>query len=34
METVIEDMGIPAGKPKTIAVDLSGKWLSSSRKCA
>ncbi len=30
-QTVIEDMGIPAGKPKTIAVDLSGKWLSASR---
>jgi len=30
-QTVIEDMGIPAGKPKTIAVDLSGKWLSTSR---
>jgi tetratricopeptide (TPR) repeat protein len=30
-QTVIEDMGIPAGKPKTIAVDLSGKWLSGSR---
>lgn len=30
-QTVIEDMGMPAGKPKTIAVDLSGKWLSSSR---
>ena len=30
-KTVIEDMGMPAGKPKTIAVDLSGKWLSSSR---
>ena len=30
--TVIEDMGIPAGKPKSIVVDLSGKFLSSSRR--
>jgi tetratricopeptide (TPR) repeat protein len=29
--TVIEDMGIPAGKPKAIVVDLSGKFLSASR---
>jgi hypothetical protein len=28
---VIQDMGMPDGKPKTIAVDLSGKFLSDSR---
>ena len=29
--TVIEDMGMPAGKPKTIVVDLTNKFLSDSR---
>jgi Flp pilus assembly protein TadD len=30
-QTVIEDMGMPAGKPKAIVVDLAGKFLSDSR---
>ncbi len=30
-QTVIQDMGMPDGKPKTIVVDLAGKFLSESR---
>lgn len=30
-QTVIADMGMPSGKPKSIAVDLTGKFLSKSR---
>ena len=29
--TVIDDMGMPSGKTKTIAVDLTGRFLSKSR---
>ncbi len=29
--TVVADMGIPSGKPKTMVVDLTGKFLSASR---
>ncbi len=29
--TVVQDMGIPSGKPKTISVDLTNKFLSRSR---
>ena len=30
-KTVMEDMGMPSGKPKPMAVDLTGKFLSASR---
>lgn len=30
-QTVIDDMGMPDGKPKTISVDLTGKFITSSR---
>jgi tetratricopeptide (TPR) repeat protein len=29
--TVIEDIGIPVGRPQTVTVDLTGKFLSSDR---
>ena len=29
--TVVADIGIPVGRPQTVAVDLTGKFLSSSR---
>jgi len=30
-QTIVEDMGVPAGKPKAIVVDLGGAFLSPSR---
>jgi tetratricopeptide (TPR) repeat protein len=30
-KTVIEDIGIPVGRPQTVTVDLAGKFLSASR---
>jgi tetratricopeptide (TPR) repeat protein len=30
-QTVIQDMGIPVGRPQTVAVDLTGKFLSQNR---
>ncbi len=30
-QTVIEDIGIPVGRPQTVTVDLTGKFLSTNR---
>ncbi len=30
-ETVIQDLGLPAGKLKSIVVDLAGRWISDAR---
>jgi hypothetical protein len=30
-QTIIEDIGIPVGRPQTVTVDLTGKFLSSDR---
>jgi hypothetical protein len=30
-QTVIEDIGIPVGRPQTVTVDLTGKFLTGSR---
>lgn len=30
-KTVVEDMGVPSGKQKSLVIDLTGKFLSSSR---
>jgi Tfp pilus assembly protein PilF len=30
-QTVIEDIGIPVGRPQTVTVDLTGKFLSAAR---
>jgi tetratricopeptide (TPR) repeat protein len=30
-KTIIEDIGIPVGRPQTVTVDLTGKFLSASR---
>ncbi|MGH9163292.1 MAG: CRTAC1 family protein, partial [Vicinamibacteraceae bacterium] len=29
--TVIDDIGVPVGRPQTVPVDLTGKWLSDNR---
>jgi Flp pilus assembly protein TadD len=31
-QTVVEDIGIPVGRPQTIVVDLAGKWRGPSRR--
>ncbi|MPZ19255.1 MAG: tetratricopeptide repeat protein [Luteitalea sp.] len=30
-QTVIDNIGIPVGRPQTVPVDLTGKWLSDNR---
>jgi Tfp pilus assembly protein PilF len=30
-QTIIEDIGIPVGRPQTVPIDLTGKWLSDNR---
>jgi len=31
-QTVLEDMGVPVGRPQTVAVDLTGLWRGESRR--
>lgn len=30
-KTIVEDIGIPVGRPQTLVVDLHGRWLSAAR---
>ena len=30
-KTIVEEIGFPVGRPQTVVVNLTGKWLSSSR---
>ncbi|HEV7503173.1 MAG TPA: hypothetical protein VGQ33_24310, partial [Vicinamibacteria bacterium] len=31
-QTVIEDLGVPVGRPQTLAVEMAGRWRSGSRR--